>query len=63
MEVTTIMWRTSSEELPLIIRAIEHEIQRMEDRASVSSGHIDKDLLPPDYQPLLKVYNQLIRHM
>lgn len=63
MEATTIMWRTSSEELPLILKAVEQSIIRMENKAGVMSGHMDAAALDPDYKPMLDIYHQLLRHL
>lgn len=63
MEAMTIMWRTTSDELPILVRAIEHELQRMEERAAVSDGHMAVELLEADYNPLIKIYHQLLRHL
>lgn len=57
------MWRTSSEELLLIKKAVEQCINRMEDKAGVMSGHMDTAVLDPDYKPMLDIYHQLLRHL
>lgn len=63
MEAVTIMWRTSSDELTLILKAVEQSIARMENKAGVMSGHMDTAALDPDYKPMLDIYHQLLRHL
>lgn len=63
MEAVTIMWRTTSEELPLILKAVEQCIIRMENKAGVMSGHMNRDALDPDYKPMLDIYHQLLRYL
>lgn len=63
MEATTIMWRTTSDELPLIVKAVEQALIRMENKAGVMSGHMDAAALDPDYHPLLDIYHKMLNYL
>lgn len=63
MEATSIFWRTTSDELLLITKAVECQLQSMEAKAQAVSGHIDMDKISPDYDPLRKIYHQLLARL
>lgn len=63
MEATTIVWTTTTDELLLITKAVEYQLQTMEAKAHVISGHIDMDKISPDYDPLRNIYHQLLRRL
>ena len=63
MEATTIVWKTTTDELLLITKAVEYQLQTMEAKAQVISGHIDMDKISSDYDPLRNIYHQLLRRL